>query len=88
MNWVRDDFQQTMGQEGAPKRTSVQWEHNCLQQVTEKNWKFINQKVAVRIVRRISLPGYHSSRTVNDGSETGPTVCVVCVVFCVNRVRE
>jgi hypothetical protein len=54
MNRVRDDFQQRLGQEAAPKRTSVQWEHNSLQRVTEKNWKVINQRVAVRIVRRIS----------------------------------
>jgi recombinational DNA repair ATPase RecF len=54
VNRVRDDFQQRLGQEAAPKHTSVQWEHNSLQRVTEKNWKVINQKVAVRIVRRIS----------------------------------
>jgi len=51
MSRVRDDFQQRLGQEAAPKRT---WEHNCLQQVTERNWKVMNQRVAVRIVRRIS----------------------------------
>jgi len=53
MNRVHDDFQQRLGQEAAPKRTSVQWEHNSLQRVTEKKWKVINQRVAVRIVRRI-----------------------------------
>lgn len=54
MNRVRDDFQQRVVQEAAPNWTSVQWEHNCLQQVTERNWKVMNRRVAVRIVRRIS----------------------------------
>jgi hypothetical protein len=87
MNWVRDDIQQRLGQEAAPKRTSVQWKHNSLQRVTVKNWEVINQRLAVRIVRKISWPYYHSSRTVNDGSETGPLL-VSCAVHCVNRVRE
>lgn len=54
MNRVRDDLQQRLGQEAAPKRTSVQLEYNSLQRVTVKNWKVINQRLAVRIVRRIS----------------------------------
>ena len=35
MNRLRDDFRQRLGQEATPKRSSVQWKRNSLQQVTE-----------------------------------------------------